>query len=603
MGYLRLVVATTSLTVLAAYCATDPCLGQDSSSTKNTESSGDYVFRSTVRRVPVDVVVLDKNGNPVRGLKKDDFVVKEDGKTQTVLSFDTFDGSVPAYVPPKMPTLPANTFVDVPSTPERGPLYILYYDMVNTSRDDQMTARAELLKFVDHAPVGTRIALFVNAKRLELVQGFTTDHSLLRDAILRRGPGPTVPQVFLFGNVFGRYDVGAVLSNLNYISEYLAGLPERKNLIWLSTYFPIPVGPTVTRLDTTMPSSAPVSGQIGGMGGPETLDLTELEADNIKRTYSEMMKSRVALYPISLSGTLGDNRNIGPGGADATVDQQNMDSIAAATGGKAFYSDNHPSLLIDKAIEHGESYYTLSYSPQNTNFDGKARSIQVALEDSTKKYTLTYRTLYYAVSDKDAQDAHVKQVLQRRFLAAKEQDTLYATVEHGAPMVHDLLFVARMRTVGEPRMATAQEMQSLEDSPAYFKTRKKNKALKPLAPVKLQQYQIDYDVIDPNLRALAAAKPTPTVLEFAAAAYNSEGTLLNSILNEGALSGEQRGGPKVDNLFHAVQQLEVPPGAAYLRVVVRNKLNDRTGALEVMLPLKAENQSAAVRAGQGGMKD
>src|ERR1700694_3699062 len=35
------------------------------------------VFRLDVRRVPLDVVVTDKQGNPVRGLRKEDFVVKE----------------------------------------------------------------------------------------------------------------------------------------------------------------------------------------------------------------------------------------------------------------------------------------------------------------------------------------------------------------------------------------------------------------------------------------------------------------------------------------------------------------------------------------------
>jgi len=601
MGDLRNVLIAIAFTVLAGFSATNESWAQApkaqasaSADDAGARSPGDYIFRSTVRRVPVDVVVLDKGGNPVRGLKKDDFVVQEDGKAQTVLSFDRFDGSVPAFVPPKIPAMPANTFINLPTTTERGPLYVLYYDMVNTSQEDQMSFRAELLKFVDNAPAGTRIALFVNARRVELLQGFTTDHALLREAILRKGPPPSIPDVFLYGDNFGRYDVGAVLSNLNYIAEYLAGLPDRKNLIWLSSYFPIPVGPSVTRLDLVTPSSPPRLGSVGGLGGPTTLDYSELVADAIKQTYGSMMRSRVALYPVSLSGVNGSNHVVVQGGADATVDQQNMDTIAASTGGHAYYSDNRPSLLIDKAIEHGESYYTLSYSPQNTNFDGSERQIHVSLADNKKKYTLTYRTLYYAVSDEDAQAAHGKDVLQQRFLAAKAKDTLYATTEHGAPMVHDLLFVAHLSTVGQPRMATAEEMRSLEDSPLYFRTRKRNQSAKPLSPVKLQKYVIEYDVIDPQLRRLAAAKQKPTVLEFAAAAYNSQGTALNTILNEGALSNEQPPDRKGDHRFHAVQRLQVPFGAAYIRVVVRNTLNDRTGALEVKLPLKPQDQSAAV---------
>ena len=103
---------------------------------------------------------------------------------------------------------------------------------------------------------------------------------------------------------YGRYDAGGALSNLNFMAEYLSGLPDRKNLIWLASYFPIPMGPTVAA-DKTLPSSAPVSGSVGGMGGPATLDLSELLADSIKHTYASLMRSRVALYPVSLSGVAG----------------------------------------------------------------------------------------------------------------------------------------------------------------------------------------------------------------------------------------------------------------------------------------------------------
>ena len=131
-----------------------------------------------MRRVPVDVVVTDKQGNPVRGLWKGDFVVKEDKVPQTVLAFDYQDGSTPSYVPAKLPPLPANTFVNVPTQPERGPLYILYYDMVNTPMDDQMSAHQQILDFVDRSKPGTRFALFVNARGLHMIQGFTSDHEL-----------------------------------------------------------------------------------------------------------------------------------------------------------------------------------------------------------------------------------------------------------------------------------------------------------------------------------------------------------------------------------------------------------------------------------------
>jgi hypothetical protein len=179
--------------------------------------------------------------------------------------------------------------------------------------------------------------------------------------------------------------------------------------------------------------------------------------------------------------------------------------------------------------------------------------------------------------------------VQTRFIAAKATDTLYANIEHGAPILHDLLFSAHLAADGESHMATAEEMVALEDSPEYFKTHKKHPQ-KPLPPVKLQKYVIDYGVIDPQLKATVAHKQNPSPLEFAAAAYDDDGRLLNSMLNQGLPSGD---GVKQEALFHAVQELQVPPGAAFIRLAVRDTMTNRTGTLEVSLPLKPETASSS----------
>src|SRR5580698_538809 len=433
------------------------------------------IFQLDVRRVPVDVVVTDKQGNPVRGLTKDDFVVKEDGKEQTVLSFYYQDGSHPSFVPPKLPTLPANTFVNLPDAPEQGPLYVLYYDMVNTPMEDQMSAHKQLLDFVDNAPPGTRFALFVNARGMHLVQGFTSDHALLHAAIISKGPGPHLPPVFLYASTFGARDAGAALSNLKFLAEYLGGIPGRKNLLWLSSMFPIPVSPTPE-------GNGPVTGAMGSRtsAGPEFLDLSELLSESIKKTYSAMMRSQIALYPVDLKGIASDDV---PG--NAIIDHQNLDVIASTTGGHAYYGNNRLQVLMDKAVEGSESYYALSYAPDNTKFDGSERHIEVTVPSASKgQYTLTYRTLYYAEPDNPVkQPVHKNDQLQARFVAAKAADTLYANIEHGAPMLHDLLFSAHLATVGKPEMATAKQMAELVDSPNYFLTRRKEQVQKPLTPI------------------------------------------------------------------------------------------------------------------------
>lgn len=239
-------------------------------------------------------------------------------------------------------------------------------------------------------------------------------------------------------------------------------------------------------------------------------------------------------------------------------------------------------------MEHGRSYYALSYRPTNGKYDGSLRYIQVKLHRKGK-YTLSYRESYYALSDDDEFRQKQGDELQERFLKVKNQDRLYANIEHGAPMLHDLVFSAHLAKDGSPRMATAEQMQALQDAPDYFKTRRKNPA-KPLPPIKLQKYVIDYDVLDPLVRKAIAGHQQSTTLEFAAAAYNEDGRLLNSILNQGLATANASA--KNGGTFHAVQELEAPPGAAFIRLAIRDTATDRTGTLEVKLPLKEDRQMA-----------
>jgi VWFA-related protein len=567
--------------------AATPAAAQDAASTsqQGKKDAGQdqpaLQLRLEVRRVPVDVVVTDKEGKPVRGLRKDDFLLKEDKKPQKILAFDYFDGSTPSFVPRKLPVLPANTYINLPGEPERGPLYVLYYDMVNTPLTRQMETRNQLLDFVDHAQPGTRFALFANMAGLHLVQGFTSDHALLRAAILSKGPGPHLPDVFLFASNYGSSDAGAALSNLKFIAEYLNGIPGRKNLLWLSSEFPIPVGPTMTGPNTNTAVGGGFSSST-----PQFHDLTYLLSKMIEETYAALATSQVALCPVDLNGAGGDDLD----------EYEHEDDIAAATGGHAYYANNRVTQLLDKAVENGESYYSLTYSPTNMKYDGSERHIEVTLANKAS-YTLTYRTLYYGVPDDNPRPAtRSSEIVQARALAAKAADTLYANIEHGAPMMHDLVFSAHLEAAGAPVMATAEQMLQLEDAPAYFRTRHRNRPLKPLEPVKLQKYRIGYGVLDSQLKLLAIRKGRPAMLEFAAAAYDEDGRLLNSMLNKGLVSAGNDANGKPGVRFHADQELDAPPGAAWIRMAVRDTLSDRTGTLEVRLPLKPETVSVAANA-------
>jgi hypothetical protein len=77
--------------------------------------------------------------------------------------------------------------------------------------------------------------------------------------------------------------------------------------------------------------------------------------------------------------------------------------------------------------------------------------------------------------------------------------------------------------------------------------------------------------------------------------------MLNGIVNDALSQSPAQPGakpdPKKDGLFHVEQELYVPAGAAWIRMAVRDLLTNRTGTLEIPLPLANEPKTTA-RAGQ-----
>jgi hypothetical protein len=71
-----------------------------------------------------------------------------------------------------------------------------------------------------------------------------------------------------------------------------------------------------------------------------------------------------------------------------------MDSVAQATGGQAFYNSNGLQEITEHLLESDDSFYTLTYSPRNLQFDNKWHKVHVAVDGAS--YRLSYRSGYFA---------------------------------------------------------------------------------------------------------------------------------------------------------------------------------------------------------------
>jgi VWFA-related protein len=534
------------------------------------------VIRQTVQRVIVDVMVHDANGKPVHGLSASDFSITEDKQPQRVLSFDVYNFDKASISrSPNAPPLPPRVFENIPPVPERGPLYVMLLDLVDTEVDDQMTGRQQILKFIRSKPPGTRFAVFVTSDKLYLEQGFTDDKDLLYAALNSKKPNSHVPRVFLLGRNYGYGHPETAVDMLTHIGQYLDGIPGRKNLIWVAGTFPL---------------------VIGAQEGVASL------ADNIKAEINSLAQAEVAVFPVNVRGVVVNPEGDLTGATTAATLRQAgtgssvngsytvADQIAEATGGQAFYSNNDVAAELNTATEDGASYYTLTYSPPERD-DDKCHNISVKLDK--EKYQLSYRRNYCRVllfstaSDENANHS-ASSALE---LPLEAGDVLQANTRPGAPMLHDLIFSAHVRTSGVG-LATPAQMVQLQEQAAFFRTQRKNKPLRPLPPVKIQTYIIDYGVLDPQFRLQAARTGDQPTLEFVVAAFDEDGKTLNGIVND-AVPESSTPSENKSGLFRARQSLVVPVSAKTIRVGVRDRTNDRMGTLEVQLPLAPEPISQA----------
>jgi VWFA-related protein len=130
-----------------------------------------------VRLVLLDVVVVNGKGEVVTGLQKGDFEVLEDGKPQTISTFEEHRGAPPAQI--TLPPMPPHVYTNFPLTRTADSVNVVLLDALNTPTVDQAYVRKQMIDYLKQLPPATRVAIFTLAARLRMLQGVTTDSSEL----------------------------------------------------------------------------------------------------------------------------------------------------------------------------------------------------------------------------------------------------------------------------------------------------------------------------------------------------------------------------------------------------------------------------------------
>lgn len=148
-----------------------------------------FVDVSELTIVNVEVSVRDKEG-PVRGLKKEDFEVFQDGKPQALTNFALYTSDVETAGPvaepvPPVPTLPVATPIEAP--PPREPRFIaIYLDNENILPFNRNRILDDVIEFAEKQVTPEDQVMVVSYQRsLKILQPFTSDSEEIAAALRR----------------------------------------------------------------------------------------------------------------------------------------------------------------------------------------------------------------------------------------------------------------------------------------------------------------------------------------------------------------------------------------------------------------------------------
>lgn len=425
----------------------------------------DTTIRSFTRMVTLEVVVKDRKGNHVIGLKPEDFQLFEqtpsrgkERREQKIARFHEVSIADFHKQSDSDVSRPSGVFTNaVAQQKDPMPPTIILMDGLNTEVTYQLRVHAQAVKMLSQLPRDVPVAVFLLGFKLEMVQNFTSDPKLLQAAVQRAvstaghdfaQPNPMRPYEFVGGDMssgptgpgwgemttsrangpapdltgpardlFRQLDtfqtfvfraqmdirVRLTAQALVDIAGHMSGYPGRKNLLWFSTAFPICVDPA---MDASK---------------------NHVYDRQIERVAAALSESKIAVYAINPAGTRP------PAVYDASAppppspqrllyaqlqefEGQNreldtMHLMAQDTGGEVCTGDNDIADCVHRSVDDSSHFYEIAYYPDSKVWNGEYR--RIVLEPRDKGWHLEYRRGYFANANEKAAQPDVRTALRQ----------------------------------------------------------------------------------------------------------------------------------------------------------------------------------------------
>jgi VWFA-related protein len=392
------------------------------------KQTGTPVFTSATNFVQVPVIV-QRSGKHVSGLKKEDFILRQDGKEEPIASFEEIRGGETAVT--------AETQEQFGNQGDQVPpqITIIALDMVNTPNLDRTYFMQQLERYLAKSgkfagPIGV---VAIERTGVRVIKGFTTDPNAILAAVSERsnaeptnnsktggeardisdavisqsetqlsnGPDLVPLSVALkmreadesmarFQDRSARIDAQLAIQQL---AQALKGIPGRKSVLLVGSGFKF--------IDSNIVMKS-ISGGRGGVDLRYSVENGGESLDQASYTWKVLNDANVAVYPIDTRRTYNSAFDaMDTSGANSPSDltmRQNQQAdqdvlttfkmISAATGGKPCFYRTDLDNCIREAIDDDHDYYLLGFYVDKKNSQPGWHRVEAKLD---QKADVRYR--------------------------------------------------------------------------------------------------------------------------------------------------------------------------------------------------------------------
>jgi VWFA-related protein len=377
------------------------------------------VIRSGINYVRVDVIVTDRQGNPVLDLKQDEFRLKEDGKPQTIDSFSLVkidDASQIDAPPPTEIRSIADQEREAAKPDVR--LFVLFLDDYHVRRGNDMSVRKPLIEFVQNQlGASDMVAIMYPLTSIHELT-FTRNRKSLISAIEKfEGRRFNYLPRNEFEEKYAYYPASTVerirnqvtMTALKGAAIKLGGMREgRKSILFVSEGFSNTLPPQLDDPVAAMPGVGnPSRGNPSAAASDRTefLNMADMVSD-LSLIFTEATRANTSIYAIDPRGLAPFEYDINQG-VGLQVDKLHLDSaldnlraLAENTDGRAIINRNDLAKGMQQIIRDSSGYYLIGYNSSQAPTDGRFHKIDV--EVTRRGVDVRARKGYWAYTVEDA---------------------------------------------------------------------------------------------------------------------------------------------------------------------------------------------------------